>query len=67
MQHTARETKQQLQDETALSCGRDQALSARTTELEWSFRREADKLRGNEEQKGSVYYTMARVTPSDIA
>ena len=49
LQHTARETKRQLQDETAFNCGRDQALSARTTELEWSFRREADKLRGNEE------------------
>ena len=50
LQHTARETKQQLQAETALNCGRDQAFSARTAELEWSFRREADKLRGNEER-----------------
>ena len=39
LQHTARETKQQLQDATALNCGRDQALSARTTELECQFRR----------------------------
>ena len=46
LQHTARETKRQLQD----NCEHDQALSARTTELEWSFQREADKLRGNEER-----------------
>ena len=50
LRHTAREAQRQLQDEITLSCGRDQALSARATELEWNFRREADKLRGNEER-----------------
>ena len=48
--HKSRDTEQQLQDETALNCSRNQALSERATQLELDRRRDAGKVRGVEKR-----------------